>query len=490
MINIRSGKQKNRPLCMIGLFCALLGALSAASCKKESDEDLLVEDEIFATFNSWEESAETVEQVVLQEGFFLDVPDVPSEDNPLFKTYGNFAEDSSYLYFINGAPGTDLGFFTAADKATGELIPLCTKEGCSHSDRFCMACIGNTQSWDILGMGRAGKKLYFAKNSSGTSIVIRSADLTRCEYLDEGTIALADYFDTSGGFHGIRNPSGRFFGGDFYFSMLQQKGDWSGATGEYGIPLEFDYRAVSAVYGFRDKEVSEIISSVYENWNMGSFWTLPDQDHVYSLIHLYRRDTEEEERRSAEGEEDPFIPTESTLILNIWDRESRTEKEVYREEIEFYPSDCALYDGKILMLGRASLDETDTVLAELNLESLKFSEKRILQMDADNEVIDLTCFDADGPVFISMTDVSVPGTKLLRMQIQQMDLSGNAVQTSFSDIELTFSDLPHIQQYLGSDSAYLYFYVWEYDGQNSNKTLWSRLAAVPKNGGQAVIFGE
>ena len=275
----------------------------------------------------------------------------------------------------------------------------------------------------------------------------------------------------------------------YYFSMLQQKGDWSGSTGEFSIPSEFDYRAVSAVYGFRDKEVSEIISSVYENWNMGSFWTLPDQDHVYSLIHLYRRDTEEEERRSAEGEEDPFIPIESTLILSVWDRESRTEKEVYREEIEFYPSDCALYDGKILMLGRASLDETDTVLAELDLESLKCSEKKIVQAGAENEVIDMTRFDAEGPVFISMTDVSVPGTKLLRMQIQQMDLSGNAVQTSASDIELAFSN-PFYVQFLGSDSAYLYFYFGEYDGQTSDKTLSSRLIAVPKNGGQAVIFGE
>ena len=51
MINIRSGKQKNRPLCMIGLFCALLGALFTVSCRQETDEELLVEDEIFATFN-------------------------------------------------------------------------------------------------------------------------------------------------------------------------------------------------------------------------------------------------------------------------------------------------------------------------------------------------------------------------------------------------------------------------------------------------------
>ena len=86
MINIRSGKQKNRPLCMIGLFCALLGALFTVSCRQETDEELLVDDEIFASSDSREVSDESVEQTVLQsdtaedtEGFFLDVPDVPAE---------------------------------------------------------------------------------------------------------------------------------------------------------------------------------------------------------------------------------------------------------------------------------------------------------------------------------------------------------------------------------------------------------------------------
>ena len=157
-----SNKMKERILGK--LMFVLLFALLLSCCRKAAEEDLLIDDgEIFPSTETTEmasdqETAESSAAADEPEGYFLDVPDVPAEDMPLFKTYGNFAEDSSYLYFINGATGTDLGFFTAADKATGELIPLCTREGCTHSDRLCMACVGNSQ-WDILGMGRAGKKL-------------------------------------------------------------------------------------------------------------------------------------------------------------------------------------------------------------------------------------------------------------------------------------------------------------------------------------------
>ena len=477
------------------LLCLLLCTLFLASCTGRQEENLLIDDgDIFSSeaFESGEdpaaerESAETESAETDPESFFLDVPDAEEKEMPRFKAYGNFAEDSAYLYFINRAANSDIGIFTAADKATGKLIPLCSKAGCSHADRSCMAYVGMSE-WDIIGMGREGKKLLFAKNSSGNSISVHSLDLTRCEYREEGKIDLSKFLEGSKGFGSIMNPKGTFLGDTFYFHMLQTKMiDFRIIEDEISYS-GINYRAVVETLGLSDKAEREILLETYDDWDGAMPFILPDGERVYCLLQLYRRDSEQEELLEKNGEENPFVPIDVTLILNVRDPGNGTGTEAYRGETELSLTECTLYDGKIMMLGRADFDpDADRVLAELDPESLKTRKIRTFPKESADESI---VFGVDGPIVWSARAETVSGTKLLNFEIHQTNMAGQEVSEGFSELELPFFGAES-GALIGSDDTYLYFIFRQYEPEQDHSAVSDRcLCAVPVRGGPALVFG-
>ncbi|MBR6406296.1 MAG: hypothetical protein IKS18_08935 [Lachnospiraceae bacterium] len=475
------------------LMVLILAAVLLVSCKKQTDEDLLVDDQdLFSSAETSEAGSKTeatMETRILEESFFLDVPDVSASESMKYRmtpSYWPFASDGSYLYFVNGLPGTEYGFLTAADKATGKLIPLCLKQGCTHSDPSCDACIELNGNMGSFVFSRVGKKLLFA-TANGPQTTVRSVDLTRCEYRKEGTINLDKYNENGAGYSGTMNPYGTFFGEEYCYWTIQTKTvSYREIEGGFQIPDERNFRPVAVLYDLRSREETQVFQDTYESWYMAEVQVFPDEEKVYSLVMLQKLAYEDAEESGTEEAEKSASSVGSTLVLNVWDRESRENQEIYREEIDFFPGKCVLHDGKILIEGRSTINDTEKAdLYELDPDRKKLTHLRTIPMNGSIFLY----FAGDSIFTFSAEGKTVSRAHLIEAHIVQYDLEGNPLNQAVSEVELPFAG--GIFQFCGYDGAYLYLFTRKIDAEKSyDLFLDCVFAAVPVNGGQGVVFGE
>ena len=178
----------NKQMKLFAIIILLFITTALISCRNESDEDLLIDDEsIMETSGSTEnttnivETDETANTADNEESEHDSVDIDPGITSPVREQYPVLAQDSQAVYYLsdpNAIYGQSWGisegeltvmqkspaYIWRGDKGTGYAAPICTKENCTHQDKDCDAAFNAS---GILGFSLYDGYFYWASMETG-----------------------------------------------------------------------------------------------------------------------------------------------------------------------------------------------------------------------------------------------------------------------------------------------------------------------------------
>ena len=440
------------------LLCIILFMMSALSaCKKEKDEDLLVDDEIFASFDSREESSGTVEQVILQPETEEDPPVLSNSE--IYNLEPNrIAEQDDSVYFLYSSSMTSPGtyYLMAADLLTGIMKPLCSKPDCPHERVSCGAYEPYIGS-GLTTISASENRLYYAGTmQSGSGVFRRKFPDGAAEQV--AYVNLLDMFPEKPNYTWHYNTS-CFYEGDFYYPIC------AGTVPENGSVRENEFYATvyrsPVTSGNPERSIVQDKITGYDNYTVG---LMPRGEGLY-IIELMSK-----EERTEEG-----IHTLQTRIdIFLHNPQNETTEPVFSTEYGegLYIQNCCIRNGKVYFV---AYDRTVHITQLFEHSMMESEPKLLLSLDQGvNEIYrhiyftgENICVYGEGfsgeALSLELTLYDYHGQKINRFNVNKPD----ELKPEDPGKYMTDGRLSGMTEVLGSGDRDLYFHdsYWSMKGE-------------------------
>ena len=447
------------------LLCILFMMSALSACKKEKEEDLLVDGGDLSV-SADQEAAENPVYV---------------NDSEIYNTRTNYLlENEESVFFMRGGGASSslgvLTFLAAADRVSGAVSPICSKPDCTHDDISCTAytTMGGTYS----AVSASDEWVYYTTRTS------EGRKLLRRKLPDgaEETIAIINYDKML-----PEHPDTVFimdgtciYDGDYYSSVC------AGVSGDEGMSRESElYATVYRVPVSSGREERTVFQEKVTGYDGYQIWLMPRSEGLYIIVIQSKTEYENDLPVSAqvtsvylytpetERSELIFLCEDPFWNLNIHDRKLFFVRGDSEDKTCLYTQDFSDSEPTLLaVLSANSEDSSETVFYRDGICTYDFWDT--VSESYDSDVINIQCFSYDGKL-LSRESVNLPDT----------------VKPEHSDdyiIPDTDGMLNGGSMLIGSDSYALYF--------KGDYTSWDRTKredfyyGITLDGQRVLIFTE
>ena len=272
---------------LVCVFLTLLMMLSLVSCRKETDEDLLIDDG--GMFSSETEETEMLNAGTLSDRSETEALDGISKvpDSEVYNTWSaGTAGNSEKIFYVTSAgsvksASTVTWLMMAADRISGTAVPMCSKPDCSHNDSSCGASLPSQLGSDVTAISVSDEYLYYAGYSDNGGTAFRR------KLPDGAAEQIASIRDDSL-FPGEINSTYHtnqscFYKGDWYYAVS------AGNTGDGEDRREAEhYATVARVPIDSGREAKTVIQDKVTGYDHYAMSMMPRDDGLYLVMLMYK----------------------------------------------------------------------------------------------------------------------------------------------------------------------------------------------------------
>ena len=446
--------------------CLLFAAfflIFASSCRRETEEALLIDDEIFESSENAGASAGTqdtdprAEEADQAPSGLMD-----SEIYNLLQPNRIFGHEEN-IYFLSGSWRS--WFMVSADRISGDTKPLCTKPDCPHNQSSCGAYV--PFYGELSAISASDDCLYYAGTvNNGCSIFKRELPDGPAEKLAD--VSLEDLFPVETNATMFYN-TGCFYQGDFYYPVC------AGAVPNDGTDRDGEfYATVLRTPVTSGRPQRRIVSDKITGFDSYTVGLMPREEGLYIIELMSKEDRLE----------DGIHPLKSRMDIYLYNPSGETTEPVFSTEFEegLYIRNCCIRGGKVYVT--AFDREQDTM--QVFLQEMTENEPKVL-LSAEqhvNEVYRDILFTKDKICFYG---TSASGESMNR-GIELYDYEGRAAGEFTLDIPdvlkpenpeefIINGSINRMTEILGSDDDCLYFHDSYWSESNESADFYFAVSA-------------